>query len=272
MGDLDDGRLAAADYDLRVVPLRLGTFAGFVAAAAVGVFVVALAASTPARSSPTAGRRVIAFYTVKLGIKGGETLNLQDPERSASGVVTEVLAGSYSIDGTLPTAMFTGASPARGVPTSMHGQGYKAVVHGSWNTRGEWYDEVSKSMKPFACSGTITTHVPAAWGLGWTRHGSTILFTLEAAQQELYENGYDSCPDGTYEGPASSGTGPIVFDSHFSLPVAAIGRKTITAQVSGPLTQNRKSFLQNCASAKSTCNMAWHGVVIFTLKRLMTVP
>jgi hypothetical protein len=146
-------------------------------------------------------------------------------------------------------------------------------VKGTWSAKGtKWVDVANKVKGPFTCTGTIAPHVQPQMGMSWKKQGAVVRFELDAVQQELYPIGIDSCPGGVHGGPVSGGTSPTVYETTFSIPYASIGNKTITVQVAGPLAQNRKYFLQGCSGDHSTCNMAWHGVVRFTLKRLVKYP
>jgi hypothetical protein len=249
--------------------VRLGVLVVLAAAAALAA---ALVLSGSARSSPAASPSVAAVYSIKIGIKGGASSADKHTGTQNGDMVSATLSHSFSIDGTISQAVIVGGPPKRGLPT--FGAGYaRATVNGTWTARGtKWVDIVNHVTGPFTCTGTIRAHVTPQMMLSWKRRGAVLQLTLAAAQQELYDNGLDGCPSGTSGDPVS-GTQPTVYETRFSLPLAAIGHKTITVQVSGPLPEARSQMLHNCASVSvSNCAMAWHGVVRFSLKRLMKFP
>jgi hypothetical protein len=243
--------------------------------AAVVVASLAAALAVPAlsaRSARDAAPRIAAMYSVKIGVKGGASSSDKHPGTQNGDMVSVAVSHSFSIDSRVPTAMLVGGPPKPGLPTNGAGYG-AATVNGSWTAKGtKWTDIVNHVTGPFSCTGRIGPDVSAQSSLSWKRRGAVVQFVLAAAQQELYDNGLDSCASGTTGDPLS-GTQPNVYESRFTIPTAAIGRKTITAQVSGPLPEARSMMTHNCASVGvRNCSLAWHGVVRFTLKRLIRFP
>lgn len=239
------------------------------AGAAVGL---AAGLAVPALSARSAAPRLMGLYTVTIGVKGGGSASDQHAGTANGDMVTVTTGHSYSIDAKVVNATLVGGPRRPGIPTD--GAGYaRTTLNGTWTARGtKWIDVVNKVTGPFSCGGTIRPHVSPQTSLSWKRSGATIVFTLAAVQQELYDNGLDSCPSGV-SGEPVSGTSPNVYEGTFKLPLSAVGQKTITAQVSGPLPKARAMMVHNCLSVGvKNCSLAWHGVVRFKLTRLMKLP
>ena len=236
-------------------------------------FAIAVTVSQPASAAHARARspHTWVFYTVKVGVKGAGKLTDDEGGPSNGDMAHETLTSSYILDGTIRNAFFYGGrSPRRGEKS---GTDYsRDVVNGSWAAQGtKWVDRDNSVTAPFTCGGRVSTKVPAQMQLSWKRSGSKLEFTLATVQQELYDIGFDACPNDSNNGP-ESGTDPLVYTTRFSIPLSAIGRRTITRPFSGPLAENRIYFLQNCASGSgSTCNLAWHGTARFTRVRVITM-
>ena len=231
---------------------------------------VAVAVTLPHPAAAGQGARsphTWVFYTVRVGVKGGGTLTDDVGGPTNGDMAHETLTSSFTLDGTVPNmVLYGGRSPRRGEKS---GAGYsRAAVNGSWNAQGtKWVDRDNQVTAPFTCGGRIDSHVAAQMQVSWARRGSSLSFTLTAVQQELYDLGWDACPNDTSQGP-ESGTEPTVYETRFSIPLSAIGNRTIKRPFSGPLAENRIYFLQRCSTGSGeSCNMAWQGVAHFTRTR-----
>lgn len=218
-------------------------------------------AATASPAAHAAGSMVL--YKVKVGIKGGAHLTTDKGGRYPGDMVQETLGASLSVDGTLrPVVVWRGTPPGGTSPT---GDAYaRAVVNGTWSAQGtKWLDPAKQLTAPFTCGGTIGPTVTPQMHLHSRSSGAKVTFTLAVLQQELYLNGFTAgCPNDTSPAPLH-GTSPAIYSTRFSIPRSAIGGRTITRQVSGPLPANRVFWRQSCPSG-SDCSVAWQGTVRFT--------
>lgn len=222
-------------------------------AALVPLAVGALAVS-PAAAGPV-------YYKVKVGIKGGSNLTTDHGGRNEGDMVQEALSASFSLDGSFRLAMLWRGAPPKGAAT---GDEYtKAIVNGTWTAQGsKWVDVANGVTGPFTCGGSIGPTVTPQMHLHWQLRGSSVRFTLAAVQQELYLNGFASCPTSSHLAPMNAAS-PDVYLGRFTMPRSAIGSRTISRRVSGPLPDKAVYWRQNCPQGAS-CSLAWQGTAKLT--------
>jgi hypothetical protein len=242
-------------------------------AAMAGGTLLALAASAPpALAGVTIPHYTMYSYKVTVGVKGGEAVTNAASGPDDGDVAYESASGSFSIDSTMTWLPFFLGRLPRGMSNSGNGYG-KAVVNGSWSSHGtKWSDVPNQVTTPFTCAGTINFLIPPSqMQLSWKQSGSKLKFTLTVAQSELTNVGNGSCPPDS-EMSWLQANDPLVYRTQFTLPIASIGRRSLSTQVSGPLAQNRLYFLENCPpGAGSSCSLAWQGTVRFTRTRVFKI-
>ena len=210
-------------------------------------------------------------YKVRVGVKGGETVINAASGPDEGEVAYESGSGSFSIDSTMTMLPFFLGRLPRGLSNSGDGYG-KAVINGTWTSQGTKWVLPGTVTTPFTCGGAVNFLIPPSqMQLSWKQSGSKLKFTLRVAQAELTNVGNESCPPDS-DMSWLQANDPVVYNTQFTLPLASIGRRSISLPVSGPLAQNRLYFLENCPpGASSSCDLAWQGTVRFTRTRISKI-
>lgn len=217
-------------------------------------------------------RYALNQYRITVGVKGGESVSTDQGGIYTGDMVTEAFGGSFTIEGRMTSAMFVSGSPPARVPKGF-GAYSVATVNGTWSAKGtKWVDAPNKITGPFTCAGTMAPSVAAQMQLSWKRTATAYRFTLDALQQEIYHLGFDSCPNDTRTGPLQ-GASPELYSTVFSIPRSQIGARSISRQVSGPLSKNRIYWTQHCPGGSTNgCSFAWQGTVTFKRLKVTRIP